>query len=640
MARPCVDNHSLSPESCRLCFWCMDTSDKGKKYRELWNEPSPYEIIQGEISRDSRPRSPTVKCPSCPGNTKIKVHEELSYEMARKLFIGKTPPQGMPGGWGDWDAVKKVHLDLLNESVEKSKELVYPKDKFSGKGIVMPAGGHCTVYGGRQPYFWCAYVASYVLRKVGCDLPLQFWFLGGELENWMLPLAKRVGAECVDARALGVEQGMRCPWGWQLKIHAIINSPFQEVLHLDSDNIVAKDPLGIFDHPGYKEHGAVFWADLDNGWGGKLTKDVCERIDMPWLEGNNDIESGQLLIDKERCWSALHVVKHLADHADYWGGQNGGARHVWYGDKTDFHVGFRKSNKEFFFQSGFDWDHSGFFRHKDHNGDAIFQHACRVKGHLVKGEHIPNLIGNDLIKEAHRVKNEITQVPWLDGSALESRKLMFPGDFFDLDKEELGTWINVVSKNEYRLPDRFSKDDIIIDIGANVGAFSYACLRRGAKEVTCIEPVSTTMERCRKNLYDVRWRVNFIEKAVWVSGKPSGEEIAIFQSKSRPHDSGSNTIVLDKGKLVQNTFTISLDELIDWQQPTRLIKLDCEGSEYPILYTSTRLHLVEEIVGEYHNTKNEAWNGQGLKEFLVKQGFVVDLVSKTNDLGNFYARRR
>ncbi len=37
----------------------------------------------------------------------------------------------------------------------------------------------------------------------------------------------------------------------------------------------------------------------------------------------------------------------------------------------------------------------------------------------------------------------------------------------------------------------------------------------------------------------------------------------------------------------------------------RLMKLDCEGSEYPILFTAKTLHLVDAIVGEFHNITEE-----------------------------------
>ena len=36
------------------------------------------------------------------------------------------------------------------------------------------------------------------------------------------------------------------------------------------------------------------------------------------------------------------------------------------------------------------------------------------------------------------------------------------------------------------------------------------------------------------------------------------------------------------------------------EKQVRLLKLDCEGAEWPILLTSQRLHLIDEICGEFH----------------------------------------
>lgn len=33
--------HPLSPDSCRLCAWCMDGTAKGAAFRKLWGEPEP-----------------------------------------------------------------------------------------------------------------------------------------------------------------------------------------------------------------------------------------------------------------------------------------------------------------------------------------------------------------------------------------------------------------------------------------------------------------------------------------------------------------------------------------------------------------------------------------------------------------------
>ena len=50
---------------------------------------------------------------------------------------------------------------------------------------------------------------------------------------------------------------------------------------------------------------------------------------------------------------------------------------------------------------------------------------------------------------------------------------------------------------------------------------------------------------------------------------------------------------------------ISLDEVLSRFQRARLMKIDCEGSEFPILLTSKLLTRVDRIVGEYHEIPSE-----------------------------------
>ncbi|HWF54810.1 MAG TPA: hypothetical protein VG223_09290, partial [Solirubrobacteraceae bacterium] len=50
---------------------------------------------------------------------------------------------------------------------------------------------------------------------------------------------------------------------------------------------------------------------------------------------------------------------------------------------------------------------------------------------------------------------------------------------------------------------------------------------------------------------------------------------------------------------------IAFDDVVDLatnrgERRVRLLKLDCEGAEWPIVLTSRRLHLIDEIVGEFH----------------------------------------
>jgi hypothetical protein len=91
------------------------------------------------------------------------------------------------------------------------------------------------------------------------------------------------------------------------------------------------------------------------------------------------------------------------------------------------------------------------------------------------------------------------------------------------------------------------------------------------------------------------------------------------------------------------------------------VKIDCEGSEFPILLTSRTLHLIDEIVGEFHEFGPEdrphddtispeaAVPGHDrftmivLKRALSEAGFVVEVLHHPayprERLGWWFARR-
>lgn len=87
----------------------------------------------------------------------------------------------------------------------------------------------------------------------------------------------------------------------------------------------------------------------------------------------------------------------------------------------------------------------------------------------------------------------------------------------------------------------------------------------------------------------------------------------------------------------------------------RLIKFDCEGSEWPILFTSKTLHLVEELCGEFHeiggvrDRRRSPYSFGGHNTFTAAQlapllegaGFHVEFYhySSRSRLGMFFASR-
>ena len=211
----------------------------------------------------------------------------------------------------------------------------------------------------------------------------------------------------------------------------------------------------------------------------------------------------------------------------------------------------------------------------------------------------------------------------------------------------------VVDQNEYNLPPQFQPDDIVIDIGAHIGGFSYASLERGAGKVYAFEAHPKNHEIASKNVERFGARVSCRQQAVWRSDQPSqflyNEDLA---GNSNP--GGISLLWNDKGEAVE---TISLDQILaeaseGFQKPIRLLKIDCEGSEYPILFTSTQLQIVEEICGEYHEVsaeriperakvpgKFEGFDRFALKEFFEEEGWSIVLEPKADQLGLFHARQ-
>ena len=170
----------------------------------------------------------------------------------------------------------------------------------------------------------------------------------------------------------------------------------------------------------------------------------------------------------------------------------------------------------------------------------------------------------------------------------------------------------VVLHDEYRLPARFAPADIVIDVGAHIGSFAYAVVQRGGEHVCSIEPDAANCALAARHLdpYIRSGRVQLRQEAVWRSD-PNDDALRFdgyhpfprsFTGMEGIVNTGNGSVVFGAGEPVAK---VSLDDLIDsltehGQRAVRLLKLDCEGAEWPILLTSRRLHLIDEIVGEFH----------------------------------------
>jgi FkbM family methyltransferase len=121
----------------------------------------------------------------------------------------------------------------------------------------------------------------------------------------------------------------------------------------------------------------------------------------------------------------------------------------------------------------------------------------------------------------------------------------------------------VVNLNEYALPERFARDDTVIDVGAHIGTFSYAALNRGAGSVVAVEPDPLNAAIARRALaaYAATGRFELVEAAVW-----GDEDTALFHHGyptmpgGKLNTGGGRVSDDPRGQPVR---TIALDDLID-----------------------------------------------------------------------------
>lgn len=172
-----------------------------------------------------------------------------------------------------------------------------------------------------------------------------------------------------------------------------------------------------------------------------------------------------------------------------------------------------------------------------------------------------------------------------------------------------------------------TQEPIIVDIGANAGYAATFFFQFFPKaRILSFEPLPTNFELLSKNQQEnahLHWEI--IPKAV---GDCTGST-QIFYCKSKEITPVASIL---QNFDAQNTDNLSV-EMISLQDIFQeyalphidLLKVDCEGAEYDILYATPKqiLDKVRCIVMETHFCNKVNANQDAMKNFLQKQGFEV-----------------
>jgi len=152
-------------------------------------------------------------------------------------------------------------------------------------------------------------------------------------------------------------------------------------------------------------------------------------------------------------------------------------------------------------------------------------------------------------------------------------------------------FVNTIGKEIFqdKIYERFfevEKDDVVFDIGASIGPFTYSILNKNPKKVICFEPSFEEFPTLVKNT--IQGNVYCVNKGI---SNIIGEQV--FSDLYGQTNS--------EGIAYSTTFNKIIDDFNI--QKIDFIKTDCEGGEYDIFNIENLMWIknnVKKIAGEWH----------------------------------------
>ncbi len=181
----------------------------------------------------------------------------------------------------------------------------------------------------------------------------------------------------------------------------------------------------------------------------------------------------------------------------------------------------------------------------------------------------------------------------------------------------------IFGRDIYRAP--IGPGDTVVDIGANIGGFSILAARRGAR-VIAFEPFPANFAALERNVQRNGLDTTLVQAAVADTERTS--EMFIPDDGSF---TGRYSLHPGRGRRTIRVACLSLDDVVDRYGLPRidLLKLDCQGSEYEILFSSSAetLARTRAVIIECEEFPDRPeWSAKAMCRFLERQGFVTSAV--------------
>ena len=153
-----------------------------------------------------------------------------------------------------------------------------------------------------------------------------------------------------------------------------------------------------------------------------------------------------------------------------------------------------------------------------------------------------------------------------------------------------------ISGDEYRKL-QLKNNDIVLDVGMNIGAFSIKALSKGVKKVIGFEPDETNYDLAVHNiaLNNLSGK-HLAVKAAVISNDDSSRTFYLNNKKNK----GAHSLVSKRGREAVTVDAININHLIAEYKPT-VLKMDTEGGEYEIITGIQNWGSLKQVIMEFHH---------------------------------------
>jgi len=210
---------------------------------------------------------------------------------------------------------------------------------------------------------------------------------------------------------------------------------------------------------------------------------------------------------------------------------------------------------------------------------------------------------------------------------------------------DLATVNEIFNENVYRVNEEMLKDaEVVVDLGANIGAFTVLAGILGAKKIYSIEPNPENIKYLKSNIYN-----NNIETKVLISENAILDTKGIYEMRDQDRD--THIIKLEdlesdysreltpskEGTFEANAITLEKFFENNDLKEVDVLKCDIEWSEYPIFTNASKetLDKIKYLTMEFHGTDEETF---GKLLASLTRSFSVETLGDFKRGGQIYAR--